>query len=80
MNQCDVALCVPVRTVIGTDSGRLKKVPTPELGAAAICETLKRSRLATRPRYSMRHDGLKRGLVTPCIGCGLGIALALESI
>lgn len=80
MNQCDVVLRNPVRTAIDTDSGRLKEVPTPEFGAAAICETLKRLRLATRPRYSMRHDGLKRGLVTPCIGGGQEIALALEII
>jgi len=28
----------------------------------------------------MRRDGLKRGLVTLCIGGGQGIALALEAI
>lgn len=80
MNQFDVALCNPERAAIGTDSGRLTEVPTPELGAAAICETLKRSRLTTRPRYSKRHDGLKRRFVTRSIDCGQGIALALESI
>jgi acetyl-CoA C-acetyltransferase len=36
--------------------------------------------LTTRLLYSMRRDGLKRGIVTMCIGGGQGIALALEMI
>jgi acetyl-CoA C-acetyltransferase len=36
--------------------------------------------LTTRLIHSMRRDGLKRGLVTLCIGGGQGIALALEMI
>jgi acetyl-CoA C-acetyltransferase len=36
--------------------------------------------LATRLLHSMRRDGLKRGIVTMCIGGGQGIALALEMI
>jgi acetyl-CoA C-acetyltransferase len=36
--------------------------------------------LATRLIYSMRRDGLKRGVVTLCIGGGQGIALAFETI
>jgi acetyl-CoA C-acetyltransferase len=36
--------------------------------------------LTTRLLHSMRRDGLKRGLVTLCIGGGQGIALALETI
>ena len=36
--------------------------------------------LATRLMHSMRHDGLRRGIVTLCIGGGQGIALALELI
>lgn len=36
--------------------------------------------LATRLVHSMRRDGVRRGLVTMCIGGGQGIALALESI
>jgi len=36
--------------------------------------------LTTRLVHSMRRDGLKRGLVTLCIGGGQGIALALETI
>lgn len=36
--------------------------------------------LVTRLIHSMRRDGLKRGIVTLCIGGGQGIALALETI
>jgi acetyl-CoA C-acetyltransferase len=36
--------------------------------------------LATRLLHSMWRDGLKRGIVTLCIGGGQGIALALEAI
>jgi acetyl-CoA C-acetyltransferase len=36
--------------------------------------------LVTRLLHSMRRDGLKRGVVTLCIGGGQGIALALETI
>jgi acetyl-CoA C-acetyltransferase len=36
--------------------------------------------LTTRLLHSMRRDGLKRGIVTLCIGGGQGIALALEAI
>jgi acetyl-CoA C-acetyltransferase len=36
--------------------------------------------LTTRLLHSMRSDGLKRGIVTLCIGGGQGIALALEML
>ena len=36
--------------------------------------------LATRLMHSMQRDGLRRGIVTLCIGGGQGIALALESL
>jgi acetyl-CoA C-acetyltransferase len=36
--------------------------------------------LATRLMHSMRRDGVRRGVVTLCIGGGQGIALALEAI
>jgi acetyl-CoA C-acetyltransferase len=36
--------------------------------------------LTTRLLHSMRRDGLRRGLVTLCIGGGQGIALALEAL
>ena len=34
----------------------------------------------TRLLHSMARDGLKRGVVTLCIGGGWGIALALERV
>lgn len=46
MDQREVVICYPVRTAIGTYGGSLKAVPAPELGAAVIRETLKRSGLA----------------------------------
>lgn len=36
--------------------------------------------LVTRLLHSMKRDGLKRGIVTLCIGGGQGIALALEMV
>jgi len=36
--------------------------------------------LTTRLLHSMHRDGLKKGVVTMCIGGGQGIALALEMI
>jgi len=36
--------------------------------------------LTTRLLYSMQRDGIKRGVVTLCIGGGQGIALALERV
>jgi Thiolase, C-terminal domain len=36
--------------------------------------------LATRLIHALRRDGLKRGVVTLCIGGGQGIALAIETM
>jgi acetyl-CoA C-acetyltransferase len=36
--------------------------------------------LTTRLLHAMKRDGLKRGIVTLCIGGGQGIALALEAV
>lgn len=36
--------------------------------------------LVTRLLHAMKRDGLKRGMVTLCIGGGQGIALALEAV
>jgi acetyl-CoA C-acetyltransferase len=36
--------------------------------------------LTTRLLHSMQRDGLKRGIVTLCIGGGQAIALALETV
>jgi acetyl-CoA C-acetyltransferase len=43
MDQHEVVICNPVRTAIGTYGGALKDVPAPDLGAAAIRESLRRS-------------------------------------
>jgi acetyl-CoA C-acetyltransferase len=45
MTTLDVVLCGPVRTAIGAYNGSLKTIPAPELGAAVVRETLKRSGL-----------------------------------
>lgn len=45
MKAREVVLCTPVRTAIGTFNGSLKAVPATDLGAMAVRETLKRSRL-----------------------------------
>ena len=36
--------------------------------------------LTTRLLHAMKRDGLKRGIVTLCIGGGQGIALALQAV
>ncbi len=36
--------------------------------------------LTTRLLYSMQRDGIKRGVVTLCIGGGQGVALTLEAL
>ncbi len=36
--------------------------------------------LTTRLLYSMKRDGIRRGVVTLCIGGGQGIALTLEAL
>jgi len=46
MSQPEIVICNPVRTAIGAYGGSLKDTRAPDLGAAAIGETLKRSGLA----------------------------------
>ena len=46
MSEREIVLCNPVRTPIGSYGGSLKDTPAPDLGAAVIRETLKRSGLA----------------------------------
>ena len=36
--------------------------------------------LTTRLLHALKREGLKRGLVTLCIGGGQGVALAVEAI
>jgi acetyl-CoA C-acetyltransferase len=51
-----------------------------ERGAIAHGHPIGATGAATRLLHSMRRDGLKKGVVTMCIGGGQGIALALEMI
>ena len=46
MSEREIVICNPVRTAIGTYGGSLKDTPAPDLGAAVIRESLKRSGLA----------------------------------
>ena len=77
MTSRHIVLCHPVRTAIGTYGGSLKDMPAPELGAAAIRETLKRSGLAAHKIEALvmgnviqagvkmnaaRHAGIAAGL------------------
>ena len=45
MKTREIVLCSPVRTAIGTFNGSLRAIPAPDLGAAVVRETLKRSGL-----------------------------------
>lgn len=45
MSKPEIVLCAPVRTPIGAYGGTLKETPAPELGAAVVRETLRRSGL-----------------------------------
>jgi acetyl-CoA acetyltransferase len=77
MSNTEVVICSPVRTAIGTYGGTLKEMPAADLGAVAIRATLERAKLAGA---NIDTVGIKRGIVTLCIGGGQGIALALETI
>ena len=46
MREVEVVLCNPARTAIGTYGGSLKSIPASKLGASAIAETVRRSKLA----------------------------------
>jgi acetyl-CoA C-acetyltransferase len=85
MSAVQVVLCNPVRTPIGTytrELGFATDVVNVEGGAIAHGHPIGASGavLTTRLLHSMQRDGLKRGIVTLCIGGGQGIALALELI
>ena len=55
MKTREIVLCSPVRTAIGTFNGSLKTIPAPDLGAAVVRETLKRSGLDAAAIGSFRH-------------------------
>lgn len=80
MSQIDVVICHPVRTAIGTYGGSLKEVPAPDLGAAAIRETLKRSGLAAAKVQSLvMGNVIQAGVkMNPARQAGVAAGLPVE--
>jgi acetyl-CoA C-acetyltransferase len=71
-----------VALVVAQELGLPLDLVNPEGGAIAHGHPIGATGaiLTTRLIHAMQRDGLKRGLVTLCIGGGQGIALALESL
>jgi acetyl-CoA C-acetyltransferase len=71
-----------VPLAVSQELGLVEDVVNPEGGAIAHGHPIGATGavLTTRLLHAMRRDGLRRGLVTLCIGGGQGIALALETI
>lgn len=80
MSKIDVVLCNPVRTAIGTYDGALKNVPAPDLGAAAIRESLARSGLAADKVQSLiMGNVIQAGVkMNPARQAGITAGLPLE--
>jgi acetyl-CoA C-acetyltransferase len=80
MNKIEVVLCNPVRTAIGTYGGSLKDIPTPDLGAAAIRETLKRSGLASdKVQALVMGNVIQAGVkMNPARQAGIGGGLPVQ--
>ncbi|SFB40242.1 thiolase family protein [Azotobacter beijerinckii] len=80
MSKIDVVLCNPVRTAIGTYDGALKNVPAPDLGAAAIRESLARSGLAADKVQSLiMGNVIQAGVkMNPARQAGIAAGLPLE--
>ncbi len=80
MSVKQVVLCNPVRTAIGTYGGSLKEVPAPELGAAAIRESLKRSGLASdKVQALIMGNVIQAGVrMNPARQAGIGAGLPVE--
>ncbi len=76
INEAFAAMAIAVMK----DLGLPEDIVTGEGGALAHGHPIGASGpvLATRILHSMRRDGVKRGVVTLCIGGGQRIALALE--
>jgi acetyl-CoA C-acetyltransferase len=75
-----VVLCHPVRTAIGTYGGSLKDLSAPDLGAAAIRETLKRSGLAAGQIQSLvMGNVIQAGVkMNPARQAGIAAGLPVE--
>jgi acetyl-CoA C-acetyltransferase len=78
MNKIETVLCYPVRTAIGTYGGSLKDIPAPDLGAAVIRETLKRSGLAAdKVQTLVMGNVIEAGVkMNPARQAGIGGGLA----
>jgi acetyl-CoA C-acetyltransferase len=70
-----------VPLAVAQELGLPEDIINPEGGAVAHGHPIGATGavLVTRLLYGMKRDGLKRGMVTLCIGGGQGIALALEA-
>ena len=71
-----------VPLAVSQELGLPEDIVNPEGGAIAHGHPIGATGavLTTRLLHGMRRDGLRRGIVTLCIGGGQGIALALETI
>jgi acetyl-CoA C-acetyltransferase len=78
VNEAFAAIAIAVMR----ETGLREVAVNPEGGAIAHGHPIGASGavLATRLLHGMRRDGLRRGLVTLCIGGGQGIALCLERV
>ena len=78
INEAFAAIAIAVTKDLGLDAN----VVNVEGGAIAHGHPIGASGavLTTRLLHSMQRDGVKKGVVTLCIGGGQGIALALESV
>jgi len=80
MNHREVVLCNPVRTAIGTYGGSLKDIPAPDLGAAVVRETLKRSGLAAdKVQALIMGNVIQAGVkMNPARQAGIGAGLPVD--
>ncbi len=80
MSKIETVLCHPVRTAIGTYGGSLKEVPAPDLGAAVIRETLKRSGLqASQVQTLVMGNVIQAGVkMNPARQAGMAGGLPVE--
>ena len=78
INEAFPAIAIAVAKDLGLDSS----IVNVEGGAIAHGHPIGASGavLTTRLLHSMKRDGVKKGVVTLCIGGGQGIALALQSL
>lgn len=78
INEAFAAIAIAVTKDLGLDP----EIVNVEGGAIAHGHPIGASGavLTTRLLHSMKRDGIKKGIVTLCIGGGQGIALALEAV